>query len=212
MHILVGRIAALALGTIAIFAELAVCPPEGNPAHAGRLSTMICNGRLPRIDVIKVADSAQLTDGEIAYIYLQANLFEVETAELGMALGTSDDVKRHGEMVARDHRGVVKMFEELLHMNNIKPVETSGSAASIAQHQAVMTNLKARNGADFDKAYLTHEAGNHRAVIDAIRNTLLPAVKNPAIAGHMKDVLSAFEHHLSVTLEAAKKAGISETK
>jgi putative membrane protein len=203
MHILVGRIAALTLGTIAIFAELAVFPPEDNPAHAGRF---------PRFEVIKVADSAQLTDGEIAYIYLQANLFEVETAELGMALGTSEDVKQHGEMVARDHRGVVKMFEELLHMNRITPIETSGSAASIAQQQAVMTNLKAQNRADFDKAYLTHEAGNHRAVIDAIRNTLLPAAKNPAIAAHMKDVLPAFEHHLSMTLEAAKKAGISETK
>ena len=71
--------------------------------------------------MIKVADRHSFTDGEIAFIYLQANLFEVETAELGMTLGTSDDVKQHGEMVARDHRGVVKMFEELLHMNHINP-------------------------------------------------------------------------------------------
>ena len=82
---------------------------------------MICKGWLPGGVVIKVADSAQLTDGEIAFIYLQANIFEVETAELGMTLGTSNDVKQHGEMVARDHRGVVKMFEELLHMNHINP-------------------------------------------------------------------------------------------
>jgi putative membrane protein len=202
MQILIRRLATLVLAGVVL----------GNAAHAGGLGAMICKGWLPGGGVIKVADSAQLPDGEIAFIYLQANLFEVETAELGMTLGTSDDVKQHGEMVARDHRGVVKMFEELLHMNHINPVETSGSAASIAQHLAVMTDLKTRKGADFDKAYLAHEAGNHRAVIDAIRNTLLPAVKNSAVAGHMKDVLPAFEHHLSMTLEAAKKAGIAETK
>ena len=198
MQILIRRLATLVLAGAVL----------GNAAHAGGLGAMICEGWLPGGGVIKVANSAQLTDGEIAFIYLQANLFEVETAKLGMTLGTSDDVKQHGEMVARDHRGVVKMFEELLHMNHINPVETSGSAASIAQHLAVMTDLKTRKGADFDKAYLAHEAGNHRAVIDAIRNTLLPAVKNSAVAGHMKDVLPAFEHHLSMTLEAAKKAGI----
>ena len=33
----------------------------------------------------KVPDAAQLTDGEIAYIYLQANQFDVEEAELGIA-------------------------------------------------------------------------------------------------------------------------------
>ena len=211
MQILSRRLETLALAG-AVMGAWAGCPPQVNAAHAGRLSAMICKGWLPGGVVIKVADSAQLTDAEIAFIYLQANLFEVETAELGMTHGTSNDVKQHGEMVARDHRVVVKMFEELLHMNHIKPVETSDSALNIAQHLAVMTNLKARKGADFDKAYLAHEAGNHRAVIDAIRNTLLPAVKNPAIAGHMRDVLPAFEHHSSMTLEAAKKAGIPEAK
>ena len=212
MPISVGRVVALALGTAAISAELAIFPLEGNPAHAGPLGTMICKTRFPGVDVIKVADTAQLTDGEIAFIYLQANLFEVETAELGMALGMSDDVKQHGEMVAKDHRGVVKMFEELLEMNHIKPVETSNSAANIAQHQVVMTTLKGHTGADFDKAYLAYEASNHRAVIDAVRNTLLPAAKNSAIAAHMREVLPAFEHHLAMTLEAANRAGIAETK
>ena len=33
----------------------------------------------------RVPDAAHLTDGEIAYIYLQANQFDVEEAKLGIA-------------------------------------------------------------------------------------------------------------------------------
>jgi predicted outer membrane protein len=49
----------------------------------------------------KAPDAAQLTDGEIAYIYLQANQFDVEEAKLGIAQGSAPEVKQHGEMVAR---------------------------------------------------------------------------------------------------------------
>lgn len=211
MQLSIRRTLALFLGMAGISAQLALYPAEGNSAYAGPSGALIGQTQLPGIDLIKAADTTQLTDGEIAYVYLQANLFEVQTAELARTLGTSGDVKQHGEMVEKDHRGVIKMFERLLEMNHIKPVETSNSAATIAQHQALMTNLKSQTGSGFDKAYLAYELKNHRAVIDAIRNTLLPAVRNPAVAGHLKEVLPAFEHHLAVTLDAARKVGVSDT-
>ncbi len=52
-------------------------------AHAGR---MRC-GVIPR----QRCTGAQ--DGQIAYLYLQANLFEVETAELARARGTDAAVR-----------------------------------------------------------------------------------------------------------------------
>lgn len=158
--------------------------------------------------VIKVADESGLSDAEIAYLYIQANLFEVETAELGVARGTAADVKSHGEMVARDHKGVVRAFEELIQMNGIKPVSTDAAVNAEKQHSAVMEKLKSKQGAEFDKAYLQHEAGNHRAVINALKTVLIPAAKNEAVVKHMQAMLPAFEHHLAVTLKAAKKAGV----
>lgn len=164
---------------------------------------------IERAHVIRVADTAALTDEQIAYIYIQANLFEVETAELGKSRGTSEDVRSHGETVAKDHRGVVKMFEKLLHMNHIKPIAPPNADDAVRQHQKVLADLKAKNeGEDFDKAYIAHEAKNHRAVIDAIRTTLLPNVQHAAISRHMKDVLPAFEHHLEMTVSAAQKFGL----
>ena len=61
-----------------------------------------------------VTGTAKLTDGEIAYIYIQANQFDVEEAKLGIARGTAPEVKQHGEMVAKDHGGVIASFEGIL--------------------------------------------------------------------------------------------------
>ncbi len=208
MRIRTEPFAALVIGTSAILAATAICSPGGALPYTEGFSATICRAPRAGTQVTRAADTAAaLTDGEIAYLYIQANLFEVELAELGKSVGTSDDVKQHGNMVAKDHRGVIKRFEELLHQNHIKPVATAASAAALTQHQAAVAALMARKGTEFDNAYLAHEASNHRAVIDALRTILLPAVKNEAIAAHMHDMLPAFEHHLAVTLDAAKRVG-----
>ena len=71
-----------------------------------------------------------------------------------------------------------------------------------------MSGLKQKSGADFDRAYLAHEVENHRAVIKVIRETFLPATGNDQFAAHFKDVLPAFEHHLAMTIDAAKALGV----
>lgn len=186
--------------------------PGPQAAKAAVFKPVICgpaaDGAGVSAPIVKVADEAGLSDAEIAYLYIQANLFEVETAELGVARGTRADVKSHGEMVARDHKGVVRAFEELIQMNGIKPVSTDAAVNAEKQHSAVMEKLKSKQGAEFDMAYLQHEAGNHRAVINALKTVLIPAAKNEAVIKHMQAMLPAFEHHLAVTLKAAKNAGV----
>jgi putative membrane protein len=161
-----------------------------------------------RCGVIRVHDAQSLSDGEIAYLYLQANLFEVDKAELARAQGTAPEVKHHGDEVAKDHRGVVKMFEELLLKTGIKPITAADSALRVAEQETVMSGLKQKTGADFDRAYIAHEVANHRAVIKAIRETFLPATKNEQLAAHFREVLPAFEHHLAMTIEAARSLGV----
>lgn len=164
----------------------------------------------PPCGLIRVADRATLSDGEIAHLYIQANLFEVDTAELGRAQGTAPQVKQHGEAVAKDHGGVVKMFQELLLKTGIKPVADAGSAQRVAAHSKIVSDLKQKSGANFDKAYISYEASNHRAVIKALRETLIPATQNPQVVAHFNAVLPAFEHHLAMTLDAAKALGVDD--
>ena len=159
-----------------------------------------------------VTGTAKLTDGEIAYIYIQANQFDVEEAKLGIARGTAPEVKQHGEMVAKDHGGVIASFEGILTEQGIEPTAPSGNAPTVQQHQAVIDALKARSGADFDREYLTEAIIDHRAFIALVSEILLPDARNPALASHLKEVLPAFKKHLSMSIEAAKKLDVSDAR
>jgi len=192
---------ALTAGATALPSVVIVSPGEAGVSR-------VLSGHAPRCGVIRVHDAPSLTDGEMAYLYIQANLFEVETAELARTQGTAPQVKVHGDEVARDHRGVVKMFEELLLKNGVKPITAADSTQRVAAQEKVVSGLKQKTGADFDRAYIAHEVENHRAVIKVVREIFIPAAKNAQLTAHFKDVLPAFEHHLAMTLDAAKALGV----
>ena len=168
---------------------------------------MICAATAPlSANAAQVAGAAPLTDGEIAYVYLHYNQFDVDEAELGIARGTAPEVKQHGEMVANDHRGVIKAFEGILAKDGIEPIAPADFDATVKQHQAAIDTLKHKSGITFDRDYFTSAIINHRAFIDLVRETLLPTVKDQALASHFESVLPAFAEHLYMTVAAAKKA------
>lgn len=162
-------------------------------------------------ETVKGADAAKLTESEAAYIYLQANAFEVERARLGIACGTAPEVMQHAEMVAKDHGAVIAAFVGLFAEQRFKLTAPSDDAATVHRHQAIMDDLKRRSGADFDREYLTEAIITHRAFIASVRE-MLPAVSNPALAAHLKEVLPAFKQHLALTIDATRKLNVSSAR
>jgi putative membrane protein len=72
----------------------------------------------------------------------------------------------------------------------------------------VVALLRSKTGADFDKAYLQYEVTFHQSVVDAVKGTLLPAIKNDELRNLMNTVLPGFEHHLAATKAVAMKMGV----
>jgi putative membrane protein len=66
----------------------------------------------------------------------------------------------------------------------------------LADHHKAMRQLRALHGKAFDRAYIAHEAAYHRAVIDAVTNTLLPATKNADLKALEVKVAPAFQAHM----------------
>lgn len=173
----------------------------------GLLVTKICRSVLPDAHLVAAKDTNGLTDREIAYIYLQANLFEVDIADLGIANAVDPDVKAHSEMVAKDHRGVVKQFGMLLEKIGVNPLVSEAAAEAKVKHDAAITKLRSKSGAGFDRAFIEHGVKTHTAVISAIKTVILPATKHEAIIEHFKSVLPAFEHHLKATKKNRRQDG-----
>ena len=99
------------------------------------------------------------------------------------------------------------MGRDLAKKLNIVPTPPDNDT-SVVDHANAVSLLQSKSGAEFDKAYLKHEIAFHQSVIDAIRGTLLPAIKNNELKKLVKDVLPGFEHHLAATKAAATKLGV----
>jgi putative membrane protein len=68
-----------------------------------------------------------------------------------------------------------------------------------------MARLRGLSGPEFDRAFLQHEAAFHKAVIDAVTTTLLPAVQNADLKALVVQVAPAFEAHMIAAQNLEKK-------
>jgi putative membrane protein len=64
-------------------------------------------------------------------------------------------------------------------------------------HADALKTLNSRNGKAFDRAFLEHEAAFHKAVLDAVTTTLLPALRNEEARALVTKVAPAFQAHMA---------------
>jgi putative membrane protein len=83
---------------------------------------------------------------------------------------------------------------------------------SARAHADAIASLRAKSGAEFDRAFLRHEAAFHKSVIDAIEGTLLPAIRNEELRALVVKVAPAFEAHMLAAQNLEKKLAAGATK
>lgn len=153
--------------------------------------------------------NGKLDDATILAIFDQANSVDIYTGRLGAKYGYTDEVRTLGKMVATDHVVVQQMGRDLANKLNIVPTPPDNDTSVMDQAKTV-SSLQSVTGSEFDRAYLGHEIAFHQSVIDTIKKTLLPAIKNSELANLLKKVLPGFEHHLVATKAVAAKMGLDQ--
>ncbi|HEX6537240.1 MAG TPA: DUF4142 domain-containing protein [Gemmatimonadaceae bacterium] len=146
-----------------------------------------------RHDTTAVAPA--LDDATIVAIFDAANTADIETGKLAAKRGSTKAVRDLGAMFARDHEAVRQQGRDLAKKLGVTPTPPKDDT-SAAEQAKVMATLRAKHGADFDKAYLEHEVAFHKAVIDAVTKTLLPAIKNQELKDLVTKVAPAFQAHM----------------
>lgn len=160
--------------------------------------------------VVDSTKAKALDDATIVAIFDAANTADIETGELAMKRGVSKEVRDFGAMLARDHKNVRQQGRDLAKKLGVTPTPPKNDASAKA-HAAAMAALRATPSSKFDHAFLQHEVAFHKAVIDAINSTLMPAIKNAEVKDLVKKVAPAFQAHM-IAAEAmdqrlSKKAG-----
>jgi len=141
------------------------------------------------------AHAGTLNDATIAAIFDAANQWDIESGGLAAKRGRTKDVRAFAAMLVRDHRAVRKQGRDLLKKLKVTPTPPKDFAMA-KDHDAAMKNLKRLRGPAFDRAFLAHEVAYHKAVIDAVTSTLLPAIQNAELKDLVVKVAPAFQAHM----------------
>jgi putative membrane protein len=150
--------------------------------------------------------SPPLTDANIAAIVVAANSIDIENGKLALERATAGDIRQFAQTMITDHTGVNKAAVDLVTKLQVTPVDNATSTGLVESANATRASLRARSGADFDRAYITNEVDYHRAVLSAIDDALIPGAKNselrallvsvrPAIAAHLQHAESLQQQH-----------------
>ena len=154
-------------------------------------ATMLGGGRVAAQTTAK----SGLDDPTIVAIFDAANTWDIQTGALAARKGTTKDIRDFGAQLERDHTKVRQMGRDLAKKLGVTPTPPKDFAMA-KDHAEAMHSLGAATGTAFDRAFLEHEIAFHRAVIDALNNTFLPAIQNDQLKALVKEVLPAFDAHL----------------
>ena len=158
------------------------------------------------VPATRVQAQAKLDDPTIVAIFDAANTWDVETGSLGEKKATTKEVRDLAAMFARDHANVRQQGRDLAKKLGVTPTPPKDFAMA-KDHDAAMKKLEGLSGKAFDKAFLEHEVAYHKAVIDAVTTTLLPALKNAEVKDLVTKVAPAFQAHMLAAQNLLDKQG-----
>lgn len=140
------------------------------------------------------APAPAVDEPTVIAIFDAANQADIETGGLAVRKGSTKAVRDFGAMLERDHKGVQQQGRDLAQKLNVTPTPPADTSMMTA-HYAAMASLQGKSGADFDRAFLENEVAYHQGVIDAVNNTLMPAIRNQELKELVTKVAPAFVAH-----------------
>ena len=148
---------------------------------------------------------SNLSDPEVAAVAVAANQIDVKNGELAKTKSKNSEVINFAETMIRDHNAVLGQATDLVKKLNVTPKENALSEKLTSDADATRKSLGSKSGAAFDKAYVDNEVAYHKAVIDAVKNVLIPDTDNAELKQLLTDILPALNTHLEHAQMLQKK-------
>jgi len=170
--------------------------PTGNTVAVATIAAgLLMVGSISGFAATRASGDPALNDPTIVAIFDAANTWDVETGNLAIKRGKTANVREFGAMLARDHKAVRQQGRDLAAKLGVTPTPPKDFAMA-TDHAKAMKKLRSLHGAAFDRAFLAHEVAYHKAVIDAVTTTLLPALQNAEVKDLVTKVAPAFNAHM----------------
>lgn len=137
-----------------------------------------------------------LTDAEIVQVLHVANMGEINAAKEAQTKATNPQVKQFAEMMIKDHTEMDRKVKELEQKLGLKPADSALSTGLQAKAKTAIAGLKATSGEVFDEGYMASQVSMHGDVKEAIRDSLMPSVKNAELKALLQEAKPKIDMHL----------------
>jgi len=144
---------------------------------------------------LALAQTAKLTDPQIAHIAYTAGVIDIAAAKQALAKTGNKDVKAFAEDMVRDHEAVNKQALDLVKKLKVTPEDNDTSKTLSKNAADKLAEFGKLKGADFDKAYVANEVAYHKAVDSALETTLIPDASNAELKSLLQTGLKIFQGH-----------------
>lgn len=150
-------------------------------------------------------DATKLTDPEIASVAVTANQIDVNYGNLALKKSTNPEVKDFAQSMVKDHESIIKQAVALAGKLGVTPKDNAITKSLLEGEKTTMAKLSKLKGEAFDKAYIDNEVTYHEAVINAVKNVLIPQTENAELKETLEKVTPLLEEHLKMAKMAQSK-------
>jgi len=153
-----------------------------------------------------------ITDPEIADVALTAHKIDIARGKLALSKTKNAEVKQFAQQMVDDHGAGLKEAVALATRLGVKPESNATSKSLQDGAKKAAARLKKESGAKFDKDYIDTEVGFHQALIDAVKNTLIPNTQNKDLKQLLSDAVTTLEGHLQHAKNVQAQLGAKASK
>ena len=152
------------------------------------------------------AQPAALSDANIVALLDEANMADSALGAYAVTKATSPDVKSFAKLMMGEHHALRAQGQQLAKRLGVTPQMPADDPLKPAA-DAEMTALKAAaKGADFDRTYIEHEIGIHKAVLD-LAGKAHDAAQNEELKKLIEQAGPVIQKHLDHAEQIQKKLG-----
>jgi putative membrane protein len=119
------------------------------------------------------------------------NLFEIRSSELALSRSKSKTVKDFAQRMVVDHNSAAAKFKQAVTDAKLTPPAEKLDA----KHQAILDDLKAKDDASFDRAYIEAQYKAHAETV-ALFQAYAKGGENARLKAFAADVLPTLQGHL----------------
>jgi len=204
---IIARRAAVAAGMLILVAGCKSQRASDNAAMGSDTSSgAMTTGAADTSSMAAGAQPAALSDANIVALLDEANMADSALGAYAVTKATNPDVKSFAKLMMGEHHALRAQGQQLAKRLGVTPQMPADDPLKPAA-DAEMTALKAAaKGADFDRTYIEHEIGIHKAVLD-LAGKAHDAAQNEELKKLIEQAGPVIQKHLDHAEQIQKKLG-----